>query len=36
LNRLFSMLQRARIADLHVEFTDHGGYLGTVLYFRKP
>ena len=36
LDRLFSMLQRARIADLHVEFTDHGGYLGAVLYFRKP
>ena len=36
LDRLFSMLQRARIADLHVEFTDHGGYLGVVLYFRKP
>ena len=36
LDRLFSMMQRARIADLHVEFTDHGGDLGTVLYFRKP
>lgn len=36
LDRLFLLLQRARIADLHMEFTDHGGYLGVVLYFRKP
>lgn len=36
LDRLFVALQHERIADLHVEFTDHGGYLGVVLYFRKP
>ncbi|MGC8517982.1 MAG: hypothetical protein ACP5P4_05555 [Steroidobacteraceae bacterium] len=36
LERLFLMLQRSRIDELHVEFTDHGGYLGVVLYFRKP
>ncbi len=35
LNRLFTILQAARITELHVEFTDHGDRR-VVLYFRKP
>ena len=36
LNALFAILQTARIADVYLQFTDHGGALGVVLYFRKP
>ena len=36
LNALFSILQTARIADLYLQFTNHAGELGVVLYFRKP
>ena len=33
---LFRFLQGVGVGDFHAEFTDHGGYLGVVLYFRKP
>ncbi|WP_158545531.1 class I SAM-dependent methyltransferase [Bremerella cremea] len=36
LNKIFFLLQSAGIQDLHVEFTNHGGHLGTFLIFRKP
>ncbi len=35
LNRLFSILQAAGVAESHVQLTDHGGEHGVVLYFRK-
>ena len=36
LNALFAILQTARIGDVYLQFTDHGGSRGVVLYFRKP
>ncbi len=36
LNALFLSLQRKRVRTLHVEFTDHGGDLGVLVFFRKP
>ncbi|WP_158264898.1 class I SAM-dependent methyltransferase [Blastopirellula marina] len=35
LNQVFFLLQRAGVTDLHVEFTNHGGHLGTFLVFSK-
>jgi len=35
LNLLLASLQRAGIRQLHVEFTNHGGELGVILYLRK-
>lgn len=35
MNRLFSILQNAGCFDLHVEFSDHAGYLGAMIYFEK-
>ncbi|MBS7807928.1 class I SAM-dependent methyltransferase [Variovorax sp. PCZ-1] len=35
-NRLFSMIQKARVIDFYTEFTDHGGEFGIVIYFKKP
>lgn len=35
LNPLFHMLQQAGVRDTYVEFTDHGGVFGVVLYFKK-
>ena len=36
LNALFAILQTARVDDVYLQFTDHGGALGVMLYFRKP
>jgi SAM-dependent methyltransferase len=36
LNEVFFCLQRAGIASLLVDFTDHGGELGVFLFFLKP
>ncbi len=36
LNDLLFLIQGLRVHNLHVEFTDHGGELGTVLYFQRP
>jgi hypothetical protein len=33
---MFFLVQSAGIREMHVEFTDHGGELGVVLYFRRP
>ncbi len=33
LNQVFFCLQSAGIGDVHVEFTDHGGYLGVFICF---
>jgi SAM-dependent methyltransferase len=35
LNPLFHMLQTAGVRETYVEFTDHGGFFGVVLYFKK-
>ncbi len=35
LNPLLHLLQRAGVRRMHVEFTDHGGDYGLVLFFRK-
>jgi hypothetical protein len=35
LGRLFSLLHAAGCADVHATLTDHGGFLGAMLYFRK-
>jgi SAM-dependent methyltransferase len=36
LNRIFHILQSAGIKKMHMEFTDHSGSLGTILFFQKP
>jgi 2-polyprenyl-3-methyl-5-hydroxy-6-metoxy-1,4-benzoquinol methylase len=35
LNQLMFMLQDAGAREVHAQFTNHGGHLGTVLLFRK-
>ena len=35
LNQIFSILQKSKIKNVHHEFTNHGGYLGVVLYFSR-
>ncbi len=36
LNLVLGLLQKVGIEDFHAQFTDHGGYLGVSLYFKKP
>ena len=36
LNRLFFIMQQARVSEFHTEYTNHAGQLGVVVYFRKP
>lgn len=36
LNRLLFIMQKMNIREFHAEFTNHGGELGVVLFFRKP
>lgn len=36
LRELLFLVQNAGVLRFHVDFTDHGGELGVVLYFRKP
>lgn len=35
LNRLLFLVQQQQIRDFYAEYTDHGGELGILLYFRK-
>jgi SAM-dependent methyltransferase len=35
LKRVFRIMQTHRVGDFHAEYTDHGGHLGLVLYFKK-
>jgi len=35
LNTIFRKLQTAGVRRLHVEYTDHGGFFGAVLFFKK-
>jgi SAM-dependent methyltransferase len=35
LNTIFKKLQTAGVRRLHVEYTDHGGFFGVVLFFKK-
>jgi hypothetical protein len=35
LNQTLLALQQNGVHDFYAEFTDHGGYLGVVLYFKK-
>ena len=34
-NRLFLIIQNANVFDCYTEFTNHGGELGIVIYFKK-
>jgi SAM-dependent methyltransferase len=36
LNQIFRTLQAANVGRCHVTYEDHGGYLGVVIYFKKP
>ncbi|MET0384280.1 MAG: hypothetical protein ABW032_12745, partial [Burkholderiaceae bacterium] len=36
LNEIFYLVQTTGIREMHVEFSDHGGELGVVLFFRRP
>lgn len=36
LNKLLFIMQKANVCKFHVEFTDHAGALGVILYFQKP
>lgn len=35
LNHLFLMIQTANVRNCYIEFTDHGGELGIIVYFQK-
>ncbi len=35
LNRIFNILTTARCTNAYMEFTDHGGFHGAVIYFEK-
>ncbi len=35
LNQVFQLLQQSGVNDFHTQFTDHGGYLGISLFFKK-
>ena len=35
LNKLFMMIQKADVHNCYVEFTNHGGELGLIIYFQK-
>jgi SAM-dependent methyltransferase len=35
LNRTIVLLQQHGVRDFYAEFTNHGGYLGVILYFKK-
>jgi len=35
LNRLFLVIQKTNILNCYMEFTDHGGHLGIVVYFKQ-
>jgi len=34
-NRLFLTIQKTNVSNCYTEFTNHGGELGIVVYFRK-
>ena len=36
LNRLFFIMQKSNVCEFYVEYTDHGGELGIMVYFKKP
>ncbi|MFH1146354.1 MAG: class I SAM-dependent methyltransferase [Pseudomonadota bacterium] len=36
LNRILSVIQNNGIPDFYAEYTNHGGSLGIILYFKKP
>jgi SAM-dependent methyltransferase len=36
MNELMYLIQACGARTTHLEFTDHGGELGTVMYFRRP
>ena len=36
LNRAMAALQQNNVREFYAEFTDHGGYLGVILFFKKP
>lgn len=36
LNHLFLAIQNANVHDIYTSFTNHDGYLGVVVYFKKP
>jgi len=35
LNKLFFLLQGKNVRNIYAEYTDHGGYLGIILFFKK-
>jgi SAM-dependent methyltransferase len=36
LNRVFYLIQKIGVPNFFVEFTNHAGHLGVLVYFRKP
>ena len=36
LNKLFFIMQKSNIYEFHAEYTNHGGDLGIIVYFKKP
>lgn len=36
LNKLFFTMQKSKVREFHAEYTDHGGNLGIIVYFKKP
>jgi SAM-dependent methyltransferase len=36
LNNIFRKIRDKEVENLHIEYTNHGGYLGVIIIFRKP
>jgi ubiquinone/menaquinone biosynthesis C-methylase UbiE len=36
MNELLFIIQSAGVENIHIKFTDHGGFLGAYIFFRKP
>lgn len=36
LNKLIAILQQKRCNDIFIKFTNHGGFYGVIIFFRKP
>jgi len=35
MNNLLYMMQKNNVSEIYAEYSDHGGWLGMILYFRK-
>ena len=36
MNAILFIVQSLGVVDMHIEYKDHGGELGAILFFQKP